>query len=337
MVLKKLGGNRMKAKISDVAKIAGVSPTTVSRVLNNRGYISDETKKNVYKAMKEVNYFPNDIARSLFNKRTNLIGVIVPQTSNPFFGELVLHIESICASLNYKVLLCNSLNRIDKEEKYWEMLIRNQVDGVIAVTYNRGILDYHNQTLPIVAIDHYLSKKIPTVSSDNYSGGIQATELLISKGCKHIIHINGPIKLETPANLRRKAYEYVMNEQGKTPITYEISNTFDRKIQQEVICKLFDEHPEVDGIFASDDLVAASVIVEAQKRGKDIPTELKVIGYDGTETSQALLPGLTTIRQPIESIAKKAIEILTKEVEGEFNDLPLETSLPVKLLEGTTT
>ncbi|MFS0654907.1 LacI family DNA-binding transcriptional regulator [Bacillus sp. 179-C3.3 HS] len=327
----------MKPKISDVAKIAGVSPTTVSRVLNNRGYISDETKKNVYKAMKEVNYFPNDIARSLFNKRTNLIGIIVPQTSNPFFGELVFHIESICASLNFKVLLCNSLNRIDKEEKYWEMLIRNQVDGVIAVTYNRGILDYHNHTLPIVAIDHYLSKQIPTVSSDNYSGGILATELLISKGCKHIIHINGPIQLETPANLRRKAYEYVMNEQGMTPITYEISNTFDRKIQQEVICKLFDEHPEVDGIFASDDLIAASVMVEAQKRGKDIPIELKVIGYDGTETSQTLLPGLTTIRQPVESIAKKAIEILTKEIEGEFNDLPLETSLPVKLLERTTT
>ncbi|MDK8210488.1 LacI family DNA-binding transcriptional regulator, partial [Bacillus subtilis] len=90
----------MKAKISDVAKIAGVSPTTVSRVLNNRGYISKETRENVYKAMKEINYFPNDIARSLFNKRTNLIGMIVPQTSNPFFGELAFHIESICASLN---------------------------------------------------------------------------------------------------------------------------------------------------------------------------------------------------------------------------------------------
>ena len=112
----------MKAKISDVAKIAGVSPTTVSRVLNNRGYISKETRENVYKAMKEINYFPNDIARSLFNKRTNLIGMIVPQTSNPFFGELAFHIESICASLNYKVLLCNSLNRIDKEKKYPEII-----------------------------------------------------------------------------------------------------------------------------------------------------------------------------------------------------------------------
>jgi LacI family transcriptional regulator, sucrose operon repressor len=327
----------MKAKISDVAKIAGVSPTTVSRVLNNRGYISKETRENVYKAMKEINYFPNDIARSLFNKRTNLIGMIVPQTSNPFFGELAFHIESICASLNYKVLLCNSLNRIDKEKKYVEMLIRNQVDGVIAVTYNRGIFDSESQSLPVVAVDHYLSKDIPTVSSDNYSGGKQATELLISKGCKHIVHINGPLKLETPANLRRKAYENVMKKDRKQPITYEISNTFDRNIQRETISKVFEENPEVDGIFASDDLLAALVVAEAQKRGKNIPRDLKIVGYDGTEASQTLLPGLTTVQQPIESIAQTAIDILLKEIEGEFSNIPREICLPVKLLEGQTT
>lgn len=127
----------MKPNIHDVAKIAGVSSTTVSRVLNNRGYISEKTKEKVYKAMEEINYFPNDLARSLFRKRTNLIGLIIPNSSNPFFGELAFHIESICTSMGYKLLLCNSLHRKDKEEKYLEMLIRNQVDGVIAVTYNR--------------------------------------------------------------------------------------------------------------------------------------------------------------------------------------------------------
>ena len=89
----------MKPKIQDVARLAGVSPTTVSRVLNDRGYISDETREKVNKAMKELNYFPNDVARSLFNKRTNLIGVILPTVSNPFFGELTFYIENICNSL----------------------------------------------------------------------------------------------------------------------------------------------------------------------------------------------------------------------------------------------
>ena len=92
----------MKPKIQDVARLAGVSTTTVSRVLNNRGYISEETREKVNKAMKELNYFPNDVARSLFNKRTNLIGVILPTVSNPFFGELTFYIENICNSLGYK-------------------------------------------------------------------------------------------------------------------------------------------------------------------------------------------------------------------------------------------
>lgn len=98
-------GTGMKPNIHDVAKIAGVSSTTVSRVLNNRGYISEKTKEKVYKAMEEINYFPNDLARSLFRKRTNLIGLIIPNSSNPFFGELAFHIESICTSMATTVAL----------------------------------------------------------------------------------------------------------------------------------------------------------------------------------------------------------------------------------------
>ncbi len=337
MGFKSAGGHGMKPKIEDVARLAGVSRTTVSRVLNNRGYISTETRENVHKAMNELNYFPNDVARSLFNKRTNLIGLIFPTISNPFFGELTFHIENICAKLGYKVLLCNSLNRIDEEEKYLEMLMRNQVDGIIVGTHNRGILNYHQQNLNVVAIDRNLSETIPVVSSDNYAGGETATELLISKGCQHIVHINGSGELETPAKLRRKAYEDVMERYGRTPITYEILEAFDRPSQQEVMSKILDEQPEVDGIFASSDLFAAAFMAEAKKRGKDIPKQIKVVGYDGTETGQILLPELTTIQQPISLIAQTAIDILLKKIEGEVTDLPLEIRLPIKLLKGETT
>src|SRR5699024_4288614 len=107
----------MKPKIQDVARIAGVSTTTVSRVPNDRGYISQKTRDKVYSAMKEINYVPNDLARSLFNKRSYLIGVIVPSTNHPFFGELVADIENICNEKGYKVLLCNSLHQPDKEKR----------------------------------------------------------------------------------------------------------------------------------------------------------------------------------------------------------------------------
>ncbi|MGE7717751.1 LacI family DNA-binding transcriptional regulator [Priestia megaterium] len=327
----------MKAKIGDVANLAKVSRTTVSRVLNNRGYISNRTREKVQKAMNDLNYFPNDVARSLFNKRSNLIGIILPTTSNPFFGELTFHLENICDSRGYKVLLCNSLNQIDKEEKYLEMLLRNQVDGIIVGTHNRGILDYHKQNLAIVAIDRYLSETVPIVSSDNYKGGTIAVDLLISEGCEHVVLIDGVGELETPARLRRKAYIDVMLKNGKKPIIYEIPEMFNRQSQQDVISTIFQEYPEVDGVFATNDLVAASFITEAKKQGKEVPGEIKVVGYDGTETAQTLFPGLTTIQQPINLIAKKAIDVLCKQMDGEFNNLQLETRLPIKLLRGTTT
>ncbi|WP_059102972.1 LacI family DNA-binding transcriptional regulator [Shouchella shacheensis] len=326
----------MKPKIKDVAKVAGVSPTTVSRVLNDRGYISETTRKSVYDAMHQLNYIPNDLARSLFNQRTHVIGLIVPTTSNPFYGELTAAIENYCSAQGLKVLLCNSLNRVDKEKQYWEMLRRNQVDGVIVGTYNRGLLDYDGHNLPIVAIDHYLSKAIPVVGSDNYAGGKLATETLLSKGCKHVLHVNGPLELETPANLRRKAYEDVMAQNGLPHVTYEVPHVFDRNEQERVIKKMFDEHPDVDGVFASDDLMALAVIREARKRRLSIPKELKVIGYDGTEMVRTVEPELSTICQPISTIAETSVTLLQKQIEAPEKKTVRETWHEVEVFQGGT-
>lgn len=327
----------MKPKIQDVARLAGVSPTTVSRVLNNRGYISDETRKKVNKAMKELNYFPNDIARSLFNKRTNLIGVILPTVSNPFFGELTFYIENICNSLDYKILLCNSLNNVYNEERYLEMLMRNQVDGIIVGTHNQGIVQYKNDNMAIVSIDTYLSDNIPIIGSDNYYGGKIATELLISKGCKNIINIDGEFNLRTQARLRKIAYEDVMRSNNMDPITYEIVSTFDGGNQIQIANKILDEYPKLDGIFATNDLFAAAFINEARKRGRKIPEDLKIVGYDGTGTIRSLLPDLTTIKQPIELIAKISIDLLIKQIDGDFSNRKSKIALPVSLIEGKTT
>ncbi|MFC4324318.1 LacI family DNA-binding transcriptional regulator [Litchfieldia salsa] len=327
----------MKPKIEDVAKHAGVSPTTVSRVLNNRGYISEQTRKKVQESMKELNYYPNEVARSLFIKRTFLIGLVFPTTNNPFYGQLIFHLENISASLGYKVLLCNSQNREDKEKNYLTMLQRNQVDGIIAGAHNRGIEEYDIPKLPIVGIDRNLSNKIPVVSSDNYGGGKQATQLLLNKGCKKIIHINGPDFLETPANLRRRAYEDVMRENHLVPITYEFPYKATHETVQEIIKTLFDEIPDVDGIFASDDLIASKVLREAKIRKIKIPQDLKVIGYDGTDTTRSLLPELSTVQQPIKEIAEKAVEILIQQINDQHDEIQLESILPVTIIDSETT
>lgn len=328
----------MKPKIKDVAERAGVSPATVSRVLNNRGYLSKQTRLKVDQAMSELNYIPNDLARSLYTKRTNLIGFIFPSTANSFYGELIARMENICFDLGYKVLLCNSSNQPEKEELYVTMLLRNQVDGIISGAHNRGIKDYQRSNLPVVGIDRYLSDSIPVVSSDNYQGGRLAAEHLVHKGCQTIIHMNGPKELETPANKRRDAYENVLEEEGMRPKTYEILAMANDDHVLSVIKQLFDENPHVDGIFASDDHLAARVIAEAKRRKVAVPEQLKVIGYDGTETMRTILPELTTIQQPLDSIAEKAVHTLIQEIEGQYHLMNRkEFVFPVKLIEGTTT
>lgn len=318
-----------KPKLEDVAKLAGVSRTTVSRVLNNRGYIGDKTREKVYQAMETLDYHPNEIARSLFINKTNIIGLIFPTTNNPFYAQMIYHLENNFEALGYKVLLCNSGGRVDKERAYLDMLQRHQVDGIVAGAHNRGIEIYEKTKLPIVSIDRYLAPHVPVVSSDNYAGGILATSLLLEKGCKHIIHINGPIDLETPANLRRKAYEDIMKKNGLPYLTYEISET--------TIRDLFDQNPHVEGIFASDDLIATQVLTEARKRGYRVPEDLKVIGYDGADMTCILRPELTTIQQPIDAMAELSVQLLIDQIEQRTDQITLHNSLSVKLIEGQTT
>lgn len=325
----------MKPKIQDVAKVAGVSPTTVSRVLNDRGYISQNTKDKVYEAMKKINYVPNDLARSLYNQRSFLIGIIVPSTDNPFFGELVRYLENMCDEKGYKVLLCNSLHESEKEKRYWDMLRRNQVDGVIVITYNRGLFD-NEQQFPAVAIDHYLAENIPVISSDNFQGGEIAARELVESGCKKIIHINGDEELETPANKRQYAYEKVLKETGCSSTTYHVPDVAFLDHSIHIIKQLFQDHPDVDGIFASDDLLAIQTMQYAKSKGYRVPEDLKIVGYDGTSLIRSIYPELTTIIQPIQLIAEQAVNTLIEEIDGK-EILKKEVTLPVSFWKGETT
>ena len=174
----------MRPKLTDVAKKAGVSATTVSRVINNYGYLSQQTKEKVYAAMKELNYQPNSLARSLHGKSTKLIGLIFPSVTNPFFAELVEEIENKFFNAGYKVILCNSADNKEKERAYIRMLIANQVDGIIAGAHNLGIEEYNKVGLPIVSFDRKLSDQIP-LSANGSALGCASLVLLLVKppGC----------------------------------------------------------------------------------------------------------------------------------------------------------
>ena len=322
-----------RPKLEDVAAAAGVSKTTVSRVLNHRGYLSEKTIAKVQKAMQELDYRPNIIARQLYKQRTDLVGMIFPTVDNPFFSQLEAEMERQLYRNGYKVLICNSQNDPAKEENYLQQLLTHQVDGLIVGTQNRGLIGYQHANLPVVAIDQVVGKNIPVVSSDNYQGGLLATQRLLDDGCRHIIHTNGPLGLDTPTQKRREAYEHLMTKNNLPAITYHLDFNISTIDKERVFRRIFEEHPEVDGIFAANDTDASTIINLASEYGKRIPEDLKIVGYDGSNVTRLLLPGLTTIQQPIDEMADLAVQLLQARINGQNVK---SVVLPVTIWNGKT-
>lgn len=322
-----------RPKLEDVAAAAGVSKTTVSRVLNHRGYLSEKTIAKVQKAMQELDYCPNIIARQLYKQRTDLVGMIFPTVDNPFFSQLEAEMERQLYRNGYKVLIGNSQNDPAKEENYLQQLLTHQVDGLIVGTQNRGLIGYQHANLPVVAIDQVVGKNIPVVSSDNYQGGLLATQRLLDDGCRHIIHTNGPLGLDTPTQKRREAYEHLMTKNNLPAITYHLDFNISTIDKERVFRRIFEEHPEVDGIFAANDTDASTIINLASEYGKRIPEDLKIVGYDGSNVTRLLLPGLTTIQQPIDEMADLAVQLLQARINGQNVK---SVVLPVTIWNGKT-
>ena len=324
------------ANIKDVAKLAGISVTTVSRVLNNKGYISEKTRSSVQKAMEELNYQPNEVARTLFSRQSHLIGLIIPTVSHPFFSQLTRYIEFYASQKGYKVILCNSLMQKEKEKDYLDMLGRHQVDGIIMGSHTLDVGNFKTIGLPVITLDRQISEKIPFVSSDNYSGGILAAEHLIAKGCRHLVHISGNLNLSMLSNRRYDGFKSVCEREHAAYILYQTdANALSRENQSALVDKIFREHPETDGVFASSDLLAAEVLKNCLKHGRKVPDEIKIVGYDDTDLTRYFYPSITSVAQPIESIAKYTVEYLIAEVMGEV--VPNQTILEVSLSERQTT
>lgn len=328
------------AKIEDVAEKAGVSVTTVSRVLNNRGYISQKTRDKVNEAMRELRYQPNEMARSLFRKKSNTIGLIIPSVSHPFFGELAYHLED-CADRNgFKLLLCNSSRDVAKERKHIEMLKKNQVDGIVMGSSVLEIEHYLHLNLPIVSFDRTLGSGIPIVASDNRMGGSLAARLLTEKGCRHPVYFNrgigGPHHAAMLASERVQGFGEALRNAGIGYVSLELdaAKAGNRDTVEE-IARFLGDHPGTDAVFASSDVIAAEVIQACHRLGVRIPEELKLIGYDDVSIASYLTPRLTTIRQPIREMCERSVELIARQIEGE-EVLGFHT-FPVALVERETT
>ncbi|AMB93905.1 LacI family DNA-binding transcriptional regulator [Aerococcus sanguinicola] len=327
----------MAVKLTDVAERAGVSATTVSRVINNYGYLSQKTIDKVHQAMADLNYQPNQLARSLQGKGTQLIGVIMPSVAHPFYGDLVDRIENLLSQRDYRMILCDSADDPDKEKAYLRMLVANQVDGIIAGAHNLGIEEYQTIQAPVVSFDRYLSDRIPIVGSDNYQGGELASRLLVDKGCQKIACLTGSLASDSPTNDRLAAYEAVMAEAGLVKQVYSFLPSQSPLVKRSEIKRLLSQE-DWDGVFCTDDLTALLVYQEAQALGLRLPADLKLVGYDGSRLMRDYFPYLTTIVQPIAACAEQLVHLVLDQPDRHRGgaDTVSNYKYPVSVWTGST-
>lgn len=322
--------------LKDVAEKAGVTVTTVSRVINNRGYLSKETKAKVQQAMADLNYRPNELARSLSMQSSNTIGLIVPHIVHPYFAQLISHLESFASKSNHKILLCNSKEDVAKESEYINLCKSNRVAGIV---FCGTILDptaYENLGFPLVAIECNSPVCVSSIRCDNYDGGKQATEYLIELGCKNLVHMTGLTRRNMPGDDRAKAFEDVCTKNGVCYSEFwsqDDSLYYDMDYSQ-FIYQILTEHPEIDGIFASSDLIAAQVIQVCAELKIQIPKQLKLIGFDDVNIASLTTPKITTVHQPLKEMAEMAIEVILKSSQNKT--VPAKIFLPVKLIKRQT-
>ncbi|RDB33299.1 MULTISPECIES: LacI family DNA-binding transcriptional regulator [unclassified Exiguobacterium] len=316
--------------IREVAKVANVSVATVSRVMNEKGYVSEKARTAVLQAIKQLDYRPNRVARSLFQKRSGLIGLIVPDITNPFFPQLARAVEDMAHQHGFQVILCNTDEQFQKEQEYIQSLEAMHVDGLIITTNYSNNPNYEELEVPIVALDRVLQGAIPTVTSNGHDGGKKAAQFLLDHGATELVVISGPSKLPT-IRKRRDGFEEIAGKH----LVASIESPFHFQGALGAANYLFD-HYDCNGIFAANDVIAAATIQVAAERGIAIPDQLQIIGYDGIELGQMISPPLTTIAQPIYQMGELAAKLLIQRIEGK-EIAAVHHELMVEVIERETT
>jgi LacI family transcriptional regulator len=319
--------------IKDVANLAGVGVGTVSRVINNHSNVTPETIKKVNDAIKQLNYIPNEVARNFKMQKSKMVALLLPSIWHPFFSEMAYYIEDQLDREGFKLMLCNSGGRPDKELYYIDMLNQNKVAGIIGITYN-DIEENVNTDIPIISIDRHFGKKITCVTSDNYEGGRIAVRELAKSGAKKLAYLGITSTDYSEVILRKNVFIDEAKRLGIEYVTFEENDSiYDDDIFFE---RFFHEHSDSDGVFANTDLLAAKYIKKAKERGLRTPEDVKVIGYDGIQDNDLFHPILSTIRQPVEEMGRTSVNLLLRKIEGEELEKEIYR-IPVMYREGETT
>ena len=319
----------------DVARECGLSVTTVSRVLNHRGYISQETYDKVYAAMRKLNYTPNEIARSLSRSNTGTIGVILPNIYHPYFSKCLNALEIAASDQGLKLMLFSSRRDQEVVESCVEKCRAGILDGVILYAGEVDTEPFARINVPLITVERMIDTAAASVECDNFEGGTLAAQELIGAGCRALMYIGSVDDGKMPAHDRYQGFSKICRQYG---VWHEQmmagKHDFEQLDYHSRIDHILDEYPQVDGIFASSDVIAAQVLQAARRRGCSVPDDLRVVGFDDTLIAKLTVPPLTTIHQPVEEMAEKAISLLMRAISGK--PVARKTVLPIYLVKRET-
>lgn len=308
-----------KVTLKDVAKVANVSFTTVSRALSGNPEISNETRDRILKICEEMGYTTNYIARSMIKKKTELIGLIVPSIDNPFMSELAYYVEVTARRFGYNLILCNSHPDLTQEQKVMQLMVGHQVDGVLIIpqkpeSYEN--LKRYTALIPSVFLSENLKDQNGSyISVDNQSGTKMGTEYLYKLGHRNILYY-GCRTGSTTHQLRADGYKEACQMLGITPkIVYFESASSSIELGYEMAHKALDQKREITAVFASTDSNAIGLMQAARERNIRIPEDLSLLGFDNIRLASLPQIDLTTVAQPKEEMAVRAVKMLIRKIE----------------------
>lgn len=323
--------------IYDIAQKANVSAMTVSKVINNTGRISEQTRKRVKKVMEDLNYIPNSNARSLVLQQTQILSLLITDITNPFYTSLARGAEDSAKKLGYRLLFGNSDEDYIKEQDYVDMILSTRVDGVLFAPAGDGSLKNleklraHN--IPFVILDRAVPGiESDIVSGDSRQGARNLVDYLVSLGHRRIALVNGSLDVST-ARLRYEGYAEALQLQGiALDEDLVIHKSYREYKDEDQLARLLDLPAPPTAIFAANNFLAVGVIGALRKRGIRVPEDMSVVCFDDLDLSSALNPFLTVAAQPSYQFGAMGIQLLVERIQGSAVPEARKVVLPSELI-----
>ncbi len=328
--------------INDVAKRAGVAPITVSRVINNSGYFSEKTRERVEAAIADLGYVPNRLARGLRTKQTTTLALVMTDITNPFFTTVARGVEDVAEEAGYTVTFCNTDESEDKERKYLDLLIQQQVGGILLVPARStpDSVDFaRKHGTPVVVLDRRMpGGEIDVVRCDSKAGAYQIVRLLLDLGHRRIAMLGGPEGAST-ADDRLSGYQQAL-EENHLIVEKELVQTgsFTQESGYEMAKQAISLSPRPTAIFAANNFIAFGALRALRKNGLEVPGDLALVAFDDLPAELVTFPFLTVVAQPAYEMAQEATKLLLARLQtgtvGESREIVLPTDLIVRQSSG---